>query len=328
MDPYLLNILQQLGISEEIRNDAAYTANLSRQLEYVQAKTYDTLYAETKIRRFLPVNREVPAGAETFTYRQWTSYGIAKIIANYADDLPSVDALAEEFPAAIKSLGDSYQYSVQDIAAAAMSGNQLDSRRASAARRGMEFAVDQIGSVGDAKAKLPGFLNNANVTVLSATSDGTSARWLAGNRGTGVPAKSPDLILADMYAATTQILTASKELFMPDTVLLPTAEFAHISQTKVGADNRDTILTTFKANSMSVKMVESWHKLATADAAGTGPRMVTYAKNPDVVELVIPQEFTQLPSQAKNLAFQIPCHMRIGGVVVRYPLAIVYTDGI
>ena len=74
--------------------------------------------------------------------------------------------------------------------------------------------------------------------------------------------------------------------------------------------------------------VDFWHKLDLADAAGTGPRMVTYQRDPEVLELVIPQEFEQFPPQARNLAFVVPCHARVGGVVVYYPLAIVYTDGL
>ena len=52
-----------------------------------------------------------------------------------------------------------------------------------------------------------------------------------------------------------------------------------------------------------------------ADAAGTGPRMLTYQRDPEILELIIPQDFEQFPPQARNLAFVVPCHARIGGVV-------------
>ena len=82
------------------------------------------------------------------------------------------------------------------------------------------------------------------------------------------------------------------------------------------------------AMNADLRNAESWYKLNTADAAGTGPRALFYKRSPEVLELVIPQDFEQLPPQAKNLAFVVPCHARCGGVVVRYPVAMLYLDGI
>ena len=106
-----------------LRLDAGETAALARQLEHIYAKTYDVKYAELKARRFIPIDTSVDAGAEFFTYRQWDIFGMAKLIANYADDLPRVDTLAREFAAPIKSLGASYGFSIQDMSRAAMSGS-------------------------------------------------------------------------------------------------------------------------------------------------------------------------------------------------------------
>ena len=44
-------------------------------------------------------------------------------------------------------------------------------------------------------------------------------------------------------------------------------------------------------------------------------------------EIIIPQEFEQLPPQPVNLSFKIPCHKRFGGVQIRFPRASTYMDG-
>ena len=55
--------------------------------------------------------------------------------------------------------------------------------------------------------------------------------------------------------------------------------------------------------------------------------MVAYQRDPMVLQLEIPQEFEQFPPQARGLSFVVPCHARIGGVHMHYPLAVAYMDG-
>lgn len=317
---YLDLILNQMNI----RLDARATAALALELEDVRAQTYDIKYPTLKARTLIPVDTSVDPGAESVAYKQWDEYGMAEIIANYADDLTMVDTLAEKFTSPIESLGKGYQYSIQDLRRAAMSGSNLDQRRARAARRSIERSIDEIASVGNAKSKLKGLINHPNVTILTAANDGTSTRWVGGR----ATPKTSLLIQKDMHTAITQIWTATKQVHEANTIVLPTTEYGHISQTPVGTDNQTTILRSFLANNPSIDMVDFWYKLDTADAAGTGPRMVVYQRDPEIMELVIPQEFEQFPPQARNLAFIVPCHARIGGVLMYYPLAVAYMDGI
>jgi hypothetical protein len=317
---YLQLILNQMGL----RLDAKYTAALDLQLEHVRSQTYDIQYPELKARRLIPVDTSVDPGAETVAYYQWDEYGMAEIIANFAGDLTLVDTKAEKFTSPVHSIGKAYQYSIQDLRRAAMAGNQLDQRRARAARRAIELKIDEIASVGDEKGKLKGLLNHPNVTILTAATDGTSTRWVGGR----TTPKAPELIKKDMNDAVSAILVATKETQAPNTLLLPTTEFNHISDTSINNVTDITILKSFLNNGQWVKSVESWYKLDTADALGTGPRMVTYRKDPEVLELVIPQDFEQLPPQARNLSFVVDVHARIGGVVIYYPLALNYMDGI
>lgn len=317
---YLDLLLNQMNI----RLDAKATSALALELEDVRAQTYDIKYPTLKARSLVPVDTSVDPGAESVAYKQWDDYGMAEIITNYADDLTMVDTLAEKFTSPIHSLGKGYQYSVQDLRRAAMNGSSLDQRRARAARRAIERSIDTIAAVGSAKGKLRGLINHPNVTVLTAANDGTSTRWVGGR----ATPKTSLLIQKDMHTAITQIWTATKQIHEANTIALATTEYGHISQTPVGTDNQTTILRSFLQNNPHVDMVDFWYKLDTADAAGTGPRMVTYQRDPEVMELVIPQEFEQFPPQARNLAFLVPCHARIGGVLLYYPLAVAYMDGI
>lgn len=315
-------VLEQIGLGE-LRKDAKYTGALDLALEHLRAATYDIKYPTLKARSFIPVDGSVDPGAETYAYHQWDAVGIGEIISNYSNDLSLVDAMAEKFTAPVHSIGKAFQYSIQDLRRAAMSGNQLDQKRASAARRAIELKIDDIAAVGDAKSKLKGFINNENISVLTATTDGTATTWVR----SGVN-KAAAYVQADMADCVTEIENTTKGVHSPNTIALPVEEFAYIKQAPVDSTNQTSILKNFLANNPSITMIDSWYKLALADAAGTGPRMVVYQKDPEVLELVIPQEFEQFPPQARSLSFVVPCHARCGGVAVYYPLACVYMDGI
>jgi hypothetical protein len=294
--------------------DANETAVLLRQLEHVKARTFDVKYPALKARQFIPVSGDAAPGAETITYRQWNEFSMAKIIANYADDLPLVDVAVQEFVSKVHSLGKAYNWSIQDLRRSAMAGAQLDVRRATAARRAIERTIDEIAAFGDADGGLGGFLNNANVTIVTLP---TAGAW------TGL---TPAQIIENMNFMAQAIIIATLEVHIPDTMLFDTTTFSHIAQTPIAVDNQTTILQSFLANNPYIRNIDQWTKLNLANAAGNGPRAVTYMRDPEILSLEIPQEFEQFPPQNRNLSFVVPCHARVGGVIMYYPLALNYTD--
>jgi hypothetical protein len=303
-----------------LHSDAGETAGFTRQLEFIETEIYKIEYPANRARDFIPVDSSVPDWAEEFTWRMWDWAGMAKIITNFSDDLPAVDVMAAEVHQKVRTLGDSFGYSINDLVVAAKMSTNLESEKGELARMAIENKVEQLSTFGDASAALPGFLNNANVPILSAPGS-LNGDWLN-------PATTPQQILADLHAMAMAVVVQTLNTHAPDTLLLPLTHYQHISQTTLNQYNSETILTTFLKQSTWIKNVDQWIPLATADAARTGPRAVCYQRNPRVVRLVIPREFTMQPPQAKNLAFVIPCHAKIGGVSWRYPLAAVYADGI
>jgi hypothetical protein len=310
---YLTTILMAIGL----RMDAKFNAVLEKQLEYVKTKTYDVLYPELKGRLYCPVSNEADPGAETITYRQWDEFGMAQIISNYADDLPLIDALVEEFVQKVKGLGAAYQYSLQDLRRSAMANSRLDQRRANGARKAIELQIDQIAALGNANAGLTGIANNANVSLISPA----TGTW---STATG------EQMVADMMKFASDIVIANKETIIPDTVVLDVTNYNRFANKRISTtgDTHTTALQAFLKSSPYIKNVGSWYKLATADAAGTGPRAICYKRDPEVLTLEVPQEFEQLPPQNKNLAFQVPVHARTGGVIVYYPIGMGYMDGL
>lgn len=311
-------LLAQMGVEHV---DANETAAFSRQLEYVKTQTFDVKYLDHKARSLIPVDGSIPNGAESFVWRAWDWHGMAAIISNFADDLPKVDVMAAEVVQGIKSLGASYGYSVQDLRAAQMAGVQLETKRATAARRAIENQIENIAAMGNSAAGLPGFLNNANVPLLTASGSDINGDWAN-------PLTTSQEILDDLNTIANSVVETTKHTHIPDTMVLPTSRYSKIATKPYSANDTRSVLRVFLENSPYVRNVDQWYYLDTADAALTGPRVVCYERSPEVLELVIPQEFEQFPPQARGLSFEINCHARIAGVSVRYPMAIVYADGV
>jgi hypothetical protein len=260
------------------------------------------------------VDNSVPEGAASYNYTMWEMIGMAQIIANYADDLPNVGVLAYEHPTPIRSLGSKYDYSIQDMRAAAMAGVPLDAQKARAARRAIEQAIDYIAALGDTPAGLPGMLNNGNVPLAAVV----NAPW---DTATALQ------IVQDLVLIEQTVITQSLETQVPDTLLLdPYSYGLLLNPMTLTGDSTLTILKHFLATSDNIKNVARWSRLTDAGAQGV-TRGVCYQRDPEVLQLIIPKEFNQLPPQPKNLAFVVPCEARIGGVDIRYPLGMVYFDG-
>jgi hypothetical protein len=315
----LAGLLNSAGIrtsdGRPFRADAGETAFIGRQLEYMRKRTYDVVYAESKALKFLPMANDIPDGARTFNAQQWDMTGMAKIISNFADDLPRVSLLAAERPMPVKTVGNAYDYSIEDVKASQFSGVPLPAKKADAARIVHERTLDEIFAFGNAEAGLEGMLNNTNVPLVSIT----NGDW-------DNPATTSDQILSDLYEFEYAVFNTSKELFPPDTLLLATNCFKILATRHYSSTIPETILSVFKRNASFIKTIDQWSKLDLADAQGDGPRMMAYKKDPMVIEAVMPRPFTQEPPQARNLSFVTNCHSTVGGVIVNYPIGTAYAD--
>jgi len=47
-----------------------------------------------------------------------------------------------------------------------------------------------------------------------------------------------------------------------------------------------------------------------------------------VAALQIPQDYEEFDPQLDGLVFKVPCHQRVGGTIIYYPIAVLYMDGI
>lgn len=309
-----------MATENETRLDAAEQVFFDEQLALVKSRTYDVKHKALKALMLLPVSTEQDAGADRVIWRSFDQVGIAKIVADYANDFPRADVAGEEHISPIKDIGSSYGYSLKEIRRAQKAQVSLDTKRAEACRRAIDEKQDKIAWFGDAKAKLPGFINAEGITehVAAMNAGNTSKRWAD---------KTADEIVADFAAIITAASEVTNGIESPDTVILPLALYNKLMTTPYGSNRDKTIMGFIRENYPQITRIDWVSDLATAGAGGT-TRVMAYSRDPLKVEVQIPQRLEQFPPQQKGLAFDIICTQSTGGTLVYYPLSIVYCDGL
>ena len=288
---------------------------LERQLEYIRPQVFEVEYADIKYPTLLPVTSEAGPGAQTFTYRIMDATGEFKLIADAADDLPRADISQIEKSISIRSFGGSFGYTVQELRAAQMANIALEQRRAAAVRRAYEEKVENVAMFGESSVGLAGFFNNATVDVVAANT------WFTGATATGTTAQD---MLDLLNYGVTAIINGSQMKEQPDTILMAWEDYNVIS-TRRNSDSSDvTVLEYFLRTNPFIRNVEPINQLDATNGKLSKNRMVFYKRDPQKVQLHIPQPLELFPPQQRGLEFIVPAHARVGGVALYYPKSVLY----
>lgn len=285
----------------------------ARQLDYVKTRTYDKKLPPMVGLTLVPISTEVPEWAETFTYFMYDEVGMAKIVANYADDLPRADVKGEEKVAQIKNIGDSYGYSVMELRAAAANRSDLPTRKSMAARKAIEIKLNQMALIGDRKFGLYGLVNHPNVPLVV----GLHGDWLN-------PATTPDQILVDLDMIYDAVTNQSKDVHTPTRIVMPTEQRSRIFSRRVPDSNGKTAGQFFLDKHPGLQIIGA------AEFKGAGANgkdlILAYEYSEENLAMELPMPFNQLAAQARGLELVVPCLARAGGVVVYYPLSMAKGD--
>lgn len=312
-----VNLLAEKGL----KLDANETAFLDRELTQLRAKVFDVVYPNLLARSFLPMATDIAATASSFAYKVWDRKGKAKVGANESDDAPRVDVTAREVTGKVFPIIASYGYGVDELAESVRLGTSLDAKRAMAVRDAIEEGVDEMlamgntGAPGESNLITQGILDHddiagaANVRVIPLT-DWTSATSAA-------------TFISELNSLRNAVPGGSKQRFRATDIVLPADRYELIASKPYGVDSDRTVLSWFEQNN-NIK-ISAWYRGEGLGVNSNG-RAIVYQKDPNVLEGVVPMEFTQLPPQARNYEFVIPCRARCGGVKVYQPLGVYYGD--
>nr|WP_325229149.1 DUF2184 domain-containing protein [uncultured Oscillibacter sp.] len=310
--------------------DSAEDASVffARELDYVKSQSYDVEYPELTALSLFPMSSEVDPGAETVTYYSYDKVGLAKIISNYATDLPRADVKGKPTTAIIKSLGASYGYSIQEMRASAMAGKSLDTRKAESARYQIDYLNNKIAWCGDEETGLRGVLSKDTDVPLYVLANGAkgSTKWSE---------KTEDEILADINGMLKQMARTTKKVEKPDTLGLPSEAYLELQGRRIEG-TATTVLSYIQENLKDIKEIVSCPELD-PDSVDTNP----YAKETDGQGVMLlfkndarkltvenPLPFMQYPVQTEGLEMVVPCEARTAGVLIYYPMSLLIGVGV
>ena len=325
------SVIDAILASEGTRFDGAEDASVffARELDFVKAKSYDVEYPELTALNHFPMTSEADPGAETVTYYTYDKTGAAKVIQNYSTDLPRADVNGKPSYAQVKSLGDSYGYSAQEMRASRLAGKSLDVRKGESAR----FQIDNLNNTvawrGDEESGLMGVLSEGQsipLYVVGAGAESGKTKWTE---------KTADEILADVNGMAKQVARVTKNVERPDTLCVPAEVFMDISTRRI-PDTATTVLAFIKEHSPYIKEIISAAELD-ADSVETNPYAdeengqgvaFLYTNSERKFSIENPMPFYQYPLQVQGLETIIPCEARTAGVIFYYPFSALIAVGV
>ena len=324
------SIPASLAGTRSMNFDDAESASVffARELDFVKSQSYDVEYPEFTALSLFPMSSEVDPGAETITYYSYDKVGLAKIISNYATDLPRADVKGKPTTAIIKSIGDSYGYSIQEMRASRMAGKSLDTRKAEAARYQIDYLNNKIAGNGDPETGLKGVLSEDNDVPLYVLANGAKGT-------TSWADKTEDEILADITGMLKQMATVTKKVEKPDTLALSADAYIEIQNKRIEG-TATTVLKYIQDNIPDIKQIVSCPELD-ADSVETNPyaaasngKAVALLFKNDARKLSIenPLPFMQYPIQTQGLEVVVPCEARTAGAIIYYPMSLLIAVGI
>jgi len=302
-----------------INLDSKESAFFARETEYVKSRTYDAKTPDLKGLALIPQATDLPVGISEITYRRYAEAGEAKVIANYAKDFPRVDVFGEEDTVKVFDIGDSYGYNIKEIRESARTGKRLEQRRALAARNAIETKLNELTLVSNKATGTYGMLDFPGLTEATLPADGTGSSKAWAN-------KDVDKIIRDINILLGSVIDPTKGVEVPDTLLLPLPVYSALQSRRLG-DTSTSLIKYITDNIPMLKKIDWLNELKSIGAGKTGRVMVGKFDEMHCENQIVNQ-FEQGDVQLEGMEYKIPCMASTAGVIVYYPGAFAYADGI
>jgi hypothetical protein len=306
------------------REDANEALAFARELEHFIGDVYELDFTDLPALSLFPADPSTADPADrTFTTRHMTASGKAIPIADWTTELPSVqyDALGENtYP--IRSYGNQYILTVQDMRTAAKLGRSLETKLAETAKRAHAEVFEACAFFGDDVSKVTGLFDSAAFVANETAKVGVA--W-------DNVAATPAIILNDFGNLWKKVCVDTNWRYVPDTFAVAPAAFEILSRVRdfgsgMFGSMSEVLLRTY--GPQGLKSIVQVPALAAVPAPVSAAVGILYSKRPEVVAHQTPIFFEQHLPQVQGFALRVPCHSRIGGVHVEKPKGLTWMKGI
>lgn len=291
--------MQGMGIdANKLDAHGIWTVN---QLTQLLNRQYEQAYPQTGVLELFPVTTELSPVTKNFEWLEFDGVTSAKIIADYTDDLPTVEAMASEKTGKVFRLGNAWFISIDEIKAGQALGSSLSDRKASLAREGHETLVNDLVFKGSAPHNIVSVFDQPNINRL------TSTGWT-----------TPEIAFSELQDLIETIEDVTLGRHHVTNIVIPPSKRRLLTQKM--PDVTESYLAWFKENYPNVT-ITAIAELEDIDGTGT-KGVLAYEKDPMNMSIEIPERFNMLPMQPKDLHFKVPCTSKCTGLIVYRPLTI------
>jgi Uncharacterized protein conserved in bacteria len=311
---------------EEIRADAAaYRADAietlipARNLEQVMAEVLRDALGPRYSARDIPLGDfGVNPWTDRFIQRRLSRLGMLMYVTSA--DMPTGDVAAQEITHKLYTLGGKAEMSWFEQQSAGYAGIDVMGEKLMERREAAEDTQDTILINGDASIANGGFIryglvNHPEVPVASVPNGDWSN-----------VATTPDEIIEDVLFLVRLHRTQSRRLEPADTLRIPEAQYSALERPRSSTSDK-TIRQWLLENIPELTSIEALPELATAGASGV-PRALLYTKSDRVLRGVVPLGFSFIAEEVSKLRTYVWGILRMVGLIVRRPFAMVYSDNV
>ncbi|QXG07674.1 hypothetical protein [Erwinia phage Snitter] len=278
------------------------------QLKQILKRQYEAAYPETSALALFPVTSELAPTTTVFEYHTYDGVALAKIISDYTDDLPTVEAMSDVVTGKVFRLGNAWLISIDEIKTGQALGSSLSDRKSTLARQAHETLVNQLVFRGSKPHRILSVFENPSITRI------TSASW-----GT-----DPEVATGEIESLIDTVESLTNGLHKVTHIVLPPSKRRLLA--KRMPETTMSYLQWFETQNDGITF-SSISELEDIDGAGT-KAVLAYEKDEMNMSIEIPEAFNMLPMQPKDLHFKVPCTSKATGLIVYRPLTIAMLVGI
>lgn len=284
---------------------------LQRELNFLQARAYETKYPAYKAKTIFAKDAEVsPRGQNSYTYKLNAMTGEAGI-GSLAGEIPLADVKGTPKTATIVPIKLGTSYDVAEIDAAMKAGMPLAQYKMDSLIKGLERTQNSLAWTGNTEFGINGFLDNTSNGIPLVT----GSAW-----GDMSGVDIADEIITHMNTAFDNFQEEVTELYLSPEYYKRLDRGYNSSSFATGMTIKNWLL-----QNTSLNVIDFVPEL---DGAGTDgvDRMFFLNGSPERRPTFVYEENDFMPAQPKGLSFLIPAYAYNGGVKVVYPEAHLFVD--
>lgn len=269
--------------------------------------------------KYIPVNNNINAVVGTsHNLQRKQGVGEGKAFSGTGTDIPLAETVYDSVSLATKMGVVGYQYSIHEIATAMAMGITLEADKIAAAQMAFERHMSKVAWIGEEATGLKGFYNQDGVAVTSKTIDFATA---------------PVVDILDLFNTIIYDDIDASEFDSDvaiNTLILPTSVARTLAGRTVSATNETPLIKYIRENNEAA--LEGRTLEITANRRGNGmgdadsDRIVSYDRDPNSIEMRIPQELSFEPAQATGMDIFVPGSYMYQGVWLKRVDSMRYYD--